>query len=103
MELAGLEQCAEDSVPHAQLQKKIRSILHKLRSNRSSWPFVEPVNAKEVPEYYVYIKFPIDLKRINERCKKKYYVHERDINCHARPCAAYGYVKISARKLLIRE
>uniref|UniRef100_A0A1I7W160 histone acetyltransferase n=1 Tax=Loa loa TaxID=7209 RepID=A0A1I7W160_LOALO len=76
-ELPGLEQCKDESVPHEELQHKIRSILHKLRADKSSWPFLKPVNAEEVPEYYGYIKFPTDLKTINERCRAKYYVHER--------------------------
>uniref|UniRef100_A0AAF5PHT5 histone acetyltransferase n=3 Tax=Wuchereria bancrofti TaxID=6293 RepID=A0AAF5PHT5_WUCBA len=76
-ELPGLEQCEDDSVPHEELEYKIRNILHKLRTDKSSWPFLKPVNAEEVPEYYGYIKFPTDLKTMNERCRAKYYVHER--------------------------
>uniref|UniRef100_A0A915PCA7 histone acetyltransferase n=1 Tax=Setaria digitata TaxID=48799 RepID=A0A915PCA7_9BILA len=76
-ELPGLEQCEDELVPHEELEHKIRSILHKLRADKSSWPFLKPVNADEVPEYYGYIKFPTDLKTMTERCKSKYYVHER--------------------------
>ncbi|VDO29743.1 unnamed protein product [Onchocerca flexuosa] len=76
-ELPGLEQCEDEFVPHEELEHKIRSILHKLRVDKSSWPFLKPVNADEVPEYYGYIKFPTDLKTMNERCRAKYYVHER--------------------------
>ncbi|KAM3726004.1 Histone acetyltransferase KAT2B [Dirofilaria immitis] len=76
-ELPGLEQCGDELVPHEELEHKIRSILHKLRVDKSSWPFLKPVNAEEVPEYYGYIKFPTDLKTMNERCRAKYYVHER--------------------------
>uniref|UniRef100_A0A0R3RVB4 histone acetyltransferase n=1 Tax=Elaeophora elaphi TaxID=1147741 RepID=A0A0R3RVB4_9BILA len=76
-ELPGLEQCEDKSMPHEELEHKIRSILHKLRADKSAWPFLKPVNAEEVPEYYGYIKFPTDLKTMNERCRAKYYVHER--------------------------
>ncbi|CAG9533745.1 unnamed protein product [Cercopithifilaria johnstoni] len=76
-ELPGLEQCEDELVPHEELEHKIRSILHKLRTDKSAWPFLKPVNAEEVPEYYGYIKFPTDLKTMNERCRAKYYVHER--------------------------
>ncbi|VBB32510.1 unnamed protein product [Acanthocheilonema viteae] len=76
-ELPGLEQCEDDLAPHEELEHKIRNILHKLRSDKSAWPFLKPVNAEEVPEYYGYIKFPTDLKTMNERCRAKYYVHER--------------------------
>lgn len=62
-------------MPHEDLERKIQSILHKLRVDKSSWPFLKPVNAEEVPEYYGYIKFPIDLKTMNKRCRAKYYVH----------------------------
>lgn len=74
-ELPGLEQCEDESMPHEELEHKIRIILHKLRADKSAWPFLKPVNAEEVPEYYGYIKFPTDLKTMNERCRAKYYVH----------------------------
>ncbi|CAI5437899.1 unnamed protein product [Caenorhabditis angaria] len=59
-----------------ELDYKINLILKKLREDKSAWPFLEPVNAQEVPEYYDFIKNPIDLKTISERLRKKYYKHQ---------------------------
>ncbi|VDN05328.1 unnamed protein product [Thelazia callipaeda] len=73
--LPGLECYEKELVPHEELERNIRCILLKLKSDKSSWPFLKPVDAKEVPEYYGYIKFPIDLKTMYERCKGKYYIH----------------------------
>lgn len=74
-ELPGLGQCEDDSLPHEDLEHKVRSILHKLKGDKSSWPFLKPVDPEEVPEYYDYIKFPVDLKTMCERYKARYYVH----------------------------
>lgn len=57
------------------LESKISSIIKKLNNDKNAWPFEKPVDAKEVPEYYDYTKFPIDLKTMHERLKRKYYVH----------------------------
>ncbi|KAF1770318.1 hypothetical protein GCK72_002136 [Caenorhabditis remanei] len=58
------------------LDNKISSILKKLSSDKNAWPFATPVDAHDVPEYYDYIKHPIDLKTMQEKFKKKYYVHQ---------------------------
>lgn len=53
-----------------------RLILGKLKADeKNAWPFLEPVDPDEVPEYYDHISFPIDLKTIGERIKKGYYIH----------------------------
>ncbi|KAI6243468.1 hypothetical protein M3Y99_00103500 [Aphelenchoides fujianensis] len=36
----------------------IRSILHKLKTSPHAWPFLEPVKADEVPDYYDLILYP---------------------------------------------
>lgn len=56
----------------------IRSILGKLKADKNAWPFLEPVDADEVPEYYEAIHFPIDLATIGERLRQGYYVHVCD-------------------------
>lgn len=52
-----------------------RSILAKIKTDKNAWPFLEPVDVDEVPEYYDTILFPIDLKMIGTRVKEGYYVH----------------------------
>ena len=59
--------CQRDSgINHANLKPlnvvdtvNLRILLHQIRAHRSSWPFLEPVNAKEVPDYYKVIKEPM--------------------------------------------
>uniref|UniRef100_A0A1I7XZK4 histone acetyltransferase n=1 Tax=Steinernema glaseri TaxID=37863 RepID=A0A1I7XZK4_9BILA len=58
------------------LLSTLRTVLRKLKEDAHSWPFLEPVSAEEVPEYYDHISFPIDLQTIGERMERKYYIHE---------------------------
>lgn len=53
----------------------LKTIYNKVKANDHAWPFEEPVDQAEVPEYYTNILFPIDLKTIGERMKNGYYVH----------------------------
>ncbi|KAI6181133.1 hypothetical protein M3Y98_00796200 [Aphelenchoides besseyi] len=61
----------------ADYMHSIRTIMNKLKASQHSWPFLEPVDADTVPEYYDYIMFPMNLRTIGERIKDGYYVHER--------------------------
>jgi len=36
-----------------------KNIIQKLKSNKNSWPFLKPVDFKEVPDYYEVIKEPM--------------------------------------------
>ena len=38
-----------------------------------SWPFREPVNPEEVPDYHTVIKDPMDLSTIQKRLASKFY------------------------------
>ncbi|CAD5219138.1 unnamed protein product [Bursaphelenchus okinawaensis] len=55
----------------------LKTVYNKIKSNQYAWPFAEPVDAEEVPEYYDYIKFPMDMKKIGDRLKDGYYLHPR--------------------------
>uniref|UniRef100_A0A914I7P2 histone acetyltransferase n=1 Tax=Globodera rostochiensis TaxID=31243 RepID=A0A914I7P2_GLORO len=66
-----------DMAPQADVQQTIRAVLQKLRADKNAWPFQEPVDADEVPDYYEYIPFPVDLGTIAEQLKSGYYTHER--------------------------
>ncbi|ODM93034.1 Histone acetyltransferase KAT2B [Orchesella cincta] len=54
-----------------------KSILNQVKNHHASWPFVKPVDKNEVPDYYDYIQFPMDLKTMADRLKKGYYIHKR--------------------------
>ena len=47
------------------------------RNHTSSWPFLNPVDRKAVPDYYEHVKFPMDMKTMAERLKANYYVNKR--------------------------
>ncbi|VDK42092.1 unnamed protein product [Anisakis simplex] len=76
-DVPGFEHIPGGPPPSEDFEVKIKSILNKLKSDKSAWPFLKPVDAAEVKEYYDYIPYPIDFKTITERFKHKYYVHER--------------------------
>ncbi|KAH7986971.1 hypothetical protein HPB49_025939 [Dermacentor silvarum] len=38
-----------------------------------AWPFLEPVDAKEAPDYYTIIKEPMDLQTIERRLQTRHY------------------------------
>uniref|UniRef100_A0A914C6K3 Histone acetyltransferase n=1 Tax=Acrobeloides nanus TaxID=290746 RepID=A0A914C6K3_9BILA len=63
--------------PKHNFKTSMKEILKKLKDDKNSWPFLKPVDPKEVPLYYVHIKFPIDFKTMEEKMKKGYYIHER--------------------------
>ncbi|EGT35554.1 hypothetical protein CAEBREN_05445 [Caenorhabditis brenneri] len=58
------------------LETKAASILKKLNADKNAWPFANPVDKKEVPEYYDFTKHPIDLKTMHEKLKRKSYHHQ---------------------------
>ncbi|EGT51634.1 CBN-PCAF-1 protein [Caenorhabditis brenneri] len=58
------------------LETKASSILKKLNADKNAWPFANPVDKKEVPEYYDFTKHPIDLKTMHEKLKRKSYHHQ---------------------------
>ncbi|EEQ82638.1 hypothetical protein NCER_100616 [Vairimorpha ceranae BRL01] len=53
----------------------IQLLINVLKNDPNSWPFLEPVNAKDVPEYYEIIKSPMDLSRIKDKFHKKLYTN----------------------------
>lgn len=44
-----------------------------MRKHKSAWPFLEPVNKDDVPDYYDVIDDPIDIKTIEKRLQTNYY------------------------------
>ena len=45
----------------------MRQLLRAVNEHADSWPFKEPVDGSEVPDYYKIIKDPIDLKTMGKR------------------------------------
>ncbi|CAO1442890.1 unnamed protein product [Diamesa serratosioi] len=65
---------AEDS---DKLAVQFSSVLGSVKAHPSSWPFMEPVSARDVPDYYDHVRYPMDLKTMTDRLKHKYYVTRR--------------------------
>ncbi|WCJ21619.1 Histone acetyltransferase GCN5 [Euphorbia peplus] len=53
----------------------MRSLLKSMHDHVDAWPFKEPVDARDVPDYYDIIKDPMDLKTMSRRVEsEQYYV-----------------------------
>ncbi|KAK4492498.1 hypothetical protein RD792_003307 [Penstemon davidsonii] len=53
----------------------MRSLLKALHDHPDAWPFKEPVDARDVPDYYEIIKDPMDLQTMSKRVEsEQYYV-----------------------------
>ncbi|OQR76548.1 Histone acetyltransferase KAT2B-like [Tropilaelaps mercedesae] len=59
------------------VDSQLRSILNHMKAYPAAWPFLKPVEKHEAPDYHEYIKYPMDLRTINERLKNKYYLNKR--------------------------
>jgi len=72
----------------------LKTILNATKNHQSSWPFQIPVDRKVVPDYYDHIKYPMDLKTMNDRWKANYYCNKRlfiaDMKRMFANCRAYN-------------
>ncbi|VDM31325.1 unnamed protein product [Hydatigera taeniaeformis] len=59
--------------PRITAQFTCADLITAVRRHRSSWPFQEPVDPKEVPDYYEIVVDPIDLSMINSWLKNGRY------------------------------
>ncbi|KAJ2946083.1 hypothetical protein O0L34_g5002 [Tuta absoluta] len=66
----------------------------KLKVMPEAWPFLKPVNKKQVKDYYNVIKKPIDMETMGKKIQAhKYHSREdflRDINLLVENCRAYN-------------
>ncbi|KAG8445955.1 hypothetical protein GDO86_013721 [Hymenochirus boettgeri] len=51
----------------------LKRVLRSLQSHKMAWPFMEPVDPVDAPDYYGVIKEPMDLSTIEERIKSRSY------------------------------
>lgn len=69
----------KDSKPREKILADFFSfLLSDLSSNASAWPFLHPVNAREVPDYYRVIKNPMDLSEMQKRALGGHYTCLKD-------------------------
>ena len=61
-----LKQLESEKDGNTNFISQCRNIIMKLKANKNSWPFKEPVNAQQVPDYYDTIKEPMDLQTLEK-------------------------------------
>ncbi|XP_076940461.1 histone acetyltransferase GCN5-like [Bidens hawaiensis] len=66
---------SSDGTLNQKLTGFMRSILKALHDHADAWPFKEPVDVRDVPDYYDIIRDPMDLKTMSRRVEsEQYYV-----------------------------
>lgn len=53
-------------------------LLNDMQNHTSAWPFAQPVNREEVPDYYEVIKEPMDLSTMEDRLQQDMYPRPED-------------------------
>ncbi|XP_072414952.1 nucleosome-remodeling factor subunit BPTF isoform X5 [Chiloscyllium punctatum] len=51
----------------------LRRVLRSLQAHKMAWPFLEPVDPNDAPDYYGIIKEPMDLSTMEERIHHRFY------------------------------
>ncbi|KAI1179634.1 histone acetyltransferase GCN5-like protein [Nemania sp. FL0916] len=57
----------------------LRRFLYQLQNHKQAWPFLQPVNREEVPDYYNVITSPMDLSTVEERLQQDQYSVPKDL------------------------
>jgi histone acetyltransferase len=85
---------------------ELRRFLYQIQNHKQAWPFLNPVNKDEVPNYYNVITSPMDLSTIEERLEHDAYATPRDMlkdlklifsNCRQYNDATTVYAKCAAK------
>ncbi len=58
---------------------ELRRFLYQIRNHKQAWPFLNPVNEDEVPDYYTVITSPMDLSTTQERLRADHYAAPKDL------------------------
>lgn len=67
----------EESIGPDELEAKLSRVLTGVGAHVNAKPFLKPVNAQLVTDYYDVIKYPMDLRTMQERLKRGYYITRR--------------------------
>ena len=59
--------CGDGTPSPENLHKFMRATLHSVSDHADAWPFLEPVDPVEVPDYYEIVKEPMSLQTIGQR------------------------------------
>ncbi|KAK8737071.1 hypothetical protein OTU49_004786, partial [Cherax quadricarinatus] len=52
---------------------ELKKVTKSLIQHKNAWPFLEPVDPSEVPDYYKVVKEPMDLKTVESRVEERSY------------------------------
>jgi len=63
----------EGYIKNGGLKELLMYLCTELQNHKTSWPFLEPVNGKDVQDYYLVIKTPMDLKTVEEKIQNDRY------------------------------
>ncbi|KAK4147467.1 histone acetyltransferase [Dichotomopilus funicola] len=58
---------------------ELRRFLYEIQNHKQAWPFLNPVNKEEVPEYYDTITSPMDLSTMEEKLERDLYPTPGDL------------------------
>ena len=85
---------------------ELRRFLYQVQNHKQAWPFVNPVNRDEVPDYYKVITSPMDLSTMEEKLMQDSYTEPKDLvadlklifsNCRQYNDATTVYSKCSVK------
>ncbi|XP_041365624.1 tyrosine-protein kinase BAZ1B-like [Gigantopelta aegis] len=102
---------SEESFSYSRTNKRAPSelsicedILARLTKHASSWPFVHPVNKRDVPDYYSVIKHPMDFQTIRQKLMRLSYSSAqefiKDIALVFKNCSDYNKVDTDVYKCM---
>jgi histone acetyltransferase len=63
---------------HGPNYNQLLHLLNDMQNHTAAWPFAQPVNRDEVPDYYEVIKEPMDLSTMEERLSNDLYPTPQD-------------------------
>ncbi|XP_076266161.1 nucleosome-remodeling factor subunit NURF301-like [Rhynchophorus ferrugineus] len=53
--------------------ENLKKLMKQIQTHKSAWPFMEPVDPTEAPDYYKVIKEPMDLQMIDRKITDQKY------------------------------
>lgn len=72
----------------------IQNLLIELQNHAAAWPFLQPVNKEEVPDYYDFIKEPMDLSTMEIKLENNKYTKmeefKYDVKLICQNCRMYN-------------
>jgi histone acetyltransferase len=64
---------------HGPQFNEMKRFLYQIQNHKQAWPFLNPVNKDELPEYYKAIASPMDLSTAEERLEHDFYTAPKDL------------------------